>query len=120
MEREPAERFYQANQSLLFVEKDVGFRQALSDILLTCFPLIDVDEATDGEEALSKVEYLRPQLILMDVHLSGENGLEVTRKIKSVYTDIVIVILTACDHPEHRHQALLNRGDRPDQAVRSR
>ena len=33
----------------LLVEDDVNFRQALSDILLTYFPLIDVDEARDGE-----------------------------------------------------------------------
>jgi len=97
--------------SMLLVEVDARFRQALSDILITYFPLIDVDEAGDGEEALSKVEYRRPQLIFMDVKLPGVDGLEVTRKIKQVYSDIVIVILTSFDLPEYRQQAFLNGAD---------
>lgn len=97
--------------NMLLVEDDVYFRQALSDTLISYFPLIDVDEAGDGEEALSKVEYRRPHLIFMDVHLPGVNGLEVTKKIKRVYTDIVIVILTSYDLPEHRQQAFRNGAD---------
>lgn len=96
----------------LLVEDDVIFRQALSDILLSYFPVIDVDEAGDGKEALSRVEYRRPHLILMDIQLPGESGLEVTRKIKRVYTDIVIVILTRYGQPEYRRQAFRNGADR--------
>jgi CheY-like chemotaxis protein len=90
----------------LLVEDNVSFRQALSDTLISYFPSIDVDEAGDGEEALSKVEYQRPDLIFMDVQLPGENGLEVTKKIKRVYSDIVIVILTSYGLPEYRQQAI--------------
>ena len=97
--------------STLLVEDDACYRQALSDILITYFPLIDVDEAVDGEEALSKVEYRRPHLIFMDVQLPGVDGLEVTRKIKQVYNDIVIVILTSIDLPEYRQQACRNGAD---------
>jgi len=95
----------------LLVEDNVGFRQALSDVLLSYFPSISVDEASDGEEALSKVEYRRPNLIFMDIQLSGENGLGITKKIKQVYDDIVIVILTTNDLPEYRQQAFRNGAD---------
>ena len=44
----------------LLVEDNVSYRQTLSDALLLHFPLIGVDEACDGIEALSKVEYRRP------------------------------------------------------------
>jgi len=97
--------------STLLVEDDACYRQALSDILISYFPLIDVDEAVDGEEALCKVEYRRPHLIFMDVQLPGVDGLEVTRKIKQVYHDIVIVILTGFDLPEYRQQACRNGAD---------
>ena len=95
----------------LLVEDNVNFRQALSDVLLSYFPMIGVDEAGDGEEALSKVEYQRPNLIFMDVQLPGESGLEITRQLKRVYTDMVIVILTSCGQPEYRQQAFLNGAD---------
>ena len=95
----------------LLVEDNVNFRQALSDVLLSYFPLIGIDEAGDGDEALRKVEYLRPDLIFMDIQLPGENGLEITRQIKRVYADMVIVILTSCGQPEYRQQAFLNGAD---------
>ena len=95
----------------LLVEDNVSYRQLLSDILLMHFPLLGVDEAGDGEEALSKVEYLRPDLIFMDIQLPGVNGLDVTKKIKQVYNDIVIVILTCNDLSEYRQQAFRNGAD---------
>ena len=95
----------------LIVEDNANFRQALTDVLFSYFPMIGVDEAGDGEEALSKVEYQRPNLIFMDVQLPGENGLEITKKIKLVHDDIVIVILTIHDLPEYRQEAFRNGAD---------
>ena len=102
---------YASMFTTLLVEEDVSFRQALSDVLLSYFPLINVDEASDGREALSKVEYRRPNLIFMDIQLPGENGLEVAKQIKRVYDDIVIVILTINDLPGYRLQAFQNGAD---------
>ena len=75
------------------------------------FPLISVDEAGDGREALSKVEYQRPDLIFMDTQLPGENGLYVTKEIKRVYNEIVVVILTSNCLPGHRLQAFRSGAD---------
>ena len=95
----------------LLVEDNVSFRHSLSDILFSYFPSIGVEEAGDGEEALGKVEYQRPDLIFMDIQLPGKNGLEVTKEIRLVYDDIVIVILTSYGLPEYRQQAFLNGAD---------
>jgi len=62
-------------------------------------------------EALSKVEYRRPDLIFMDINFPGENGLDVTKEIKRIYDDIVIVILSTNNLPEYRQQAFRNGAD---------
>ena len=95
----------------LLVEDNISYRQILSDVLLLHFPLIGVDEAGDGREALSKVECQRPDLIFMGNQLPGENGMDVTKKIKRMYDDIVIVILSTNNLPEHRQQAFRNGAD---------
>lgn len=95
----------------LLVEEDARYRQALSDALLLHFPLIGVAEAGDGREALNKLEYLRPNLIFMEIQLPGENGLDLTRKIKQVNSGIVIVILTSHNMSEVRQQAYRNGAD---------
>ena len=95
----------------LLVEDDISYRKTLSDALHLHFPLIGVEEAGDGREALSKVEYRRPDLIFMDIQLPGDNGLDITKEIKRTHDDIVIVILTSNGLPEYRQQAFRNGAD---------
>jgi DNA-binding NarL/FixJ family response regulator len=45
---------------------------------------------------------LRPNLIFMDIRLPGENGLELTKKVKARYPKIIVIILTGYDLPEYR------------------
>ncbi len=87
---------------VLMVEDSTLFRQLFKETLQDRFPSIQIHEATNGEEALRKIETLRPSLVFMDIRLPGENGLELTQKIKSCHPDIIVVILTGYDLPEYR------------------
>lgn len=53
--------------------------------------------ATDGRQALAKVEEVHPSLVLLDVMMPGMDGWEVSRVIKNHpdYADIRVVMLTA-------------------------
>ncbi len=64
-----------------------------------------VEEAVDGKEALEKVTTFLPELVFMDIRLPGENGLELTRSIKTSHPNIAIIILTDYDLPEYREAA---------------
>ena len=90
---------------VLLVDANTGFRQALSDVLLAYFPSIDIEEACNMSEALCKVECLRPNIIFMDIQLPEENGLELPKKIKDVYNEVVIAILTNNNLPGCHQQA---------------
>jgi CheY-like chemotaxis protein len=89
----------------LIVEDSVFFRQLLKESLLSRFPKMEILEAVDGEEALQKITTHPPDLIFMDIKLPGESGLELTKKIKAQYPNIIIIILTAYDIPEYREAA---------------
>jgi DNA-binding NarL/FixJ family response regulator len=64
-----------------------------------------ITEAGDGEEALRTIDTVLPNLIFMDINLPGENGLELTRKIKATHPETPIIILTSYDLPEYRQAA---------------
>jgi CheY-like chemotaxis protein len=87
---------------VLIVEDSTLFRQLLKETMHDRFPSIEIDEAGDGEEAFQKMETSRPDLIFMDIRLPGENGLELTKKVKAQYPNIVVIILTSYDLPEYR------------------
>jgi len=87
---------------VLIVEDSTLFRQLLKKSLHGRFSSIEIYEAADGEEALQKIEGLRPNLIFMDIGLPGENGLELTKQVKARYPNIIVIILTGYDLPEYR------------------
>jgi DNA-binding NarL/FixJ family response regulator len=96
---------------VLLVDTNVNYREALADILCAYFPLIDVVEASDCAEALRKVEYIRPNIIFMDIQLPDKNGLELIKEIKQNYVDIVIVILSNNKLSEYHQLAFRNGAD---------
>ena len=96
----------------LIVEDNRVFRQTLRESLETSFPAIAIDEAVNGTEAVQRVNAFLPDLILMDIRLPGESGLGLTKKIKAIYPDITIFILTNYDTPECREAASRYGADR--------
>ena len=89
----------------LIVEDNVTFRRSLKELLCARFSSMAVEEAGDGEEALQKIDAFVPDLIFMDIKLPGESGLHVTKRVKSKYPEMIIIILTYYDSPEHREAA---------------
>ena len=65
-----------------------------------------VAEAESGEEALRFARELVPDVILMDLIMPGIDGVEATRKIKSVTPRTQIIILTSYHQDEHIFPAL--------------
>ena len=90
----------------LIVEDNSTFRQSLKELLCTRFSSMDVEEAADGEEALKRIAALVPDIIFMDIKLPGENGFQITKKVKAKYPAIIVIMLTYYDLPEHREAAL--------------
>jgi CheY-like chemotaxis protein len=58
---------------------------------------IVVIEAVDGDEAWELIQQYRPALVLLDVQMPGQTGVELTRRIREdpALADIKIVILTS-------------------------
>jgi DNA-binding response OmpR family regulator len=57
----------------------------------------EVETTTKGEETFSKIESFHPDLIFMDVYLSGMDGMEITRQIKEneATKNIPVIIFSA-------------------------
>ncbi len=107
LDRYLAPRRGQMNKfKILIVDDNGSFRQIFKQTLQESLSSIAIEEATDGEEALHKVDAFLPNLIFMDIRLPGENGLELTKKIKTTHPNITILIVTSYDIPEYRDAAV--------------
>ena len=59
---------------------------------------LEVDEASNGEEAIEKFQKGNYDLVTLDIEMPGMNGLEVAGKIRELKKDAKIILLTAYSH----------------------
>ena len=82
---------------VLTVDDHPAFRDA-ARALIDATPGFEVAGDVDsGEDAVGAVMRLRPDLVLMDVGLSGIDGYEATRRLRYVRPATVIVLVSASD-----------------------
>lgn len=93
---------------ILLVDDNVLFRAALTSFIPTHSGLEVVGEAGDGLEAIQKARSLKPDMVLMDIRMPRCDGLEATRRIKSEFPQVRIIMLTVSEEDEDLFQALKN------------
>jgi DNA-binding NarL/FixJ family response regulator len=65
-----------------------------------------VAEASDGYEALRLIELHRPDVAVLDIAMTGLNGLEVTAQVVAEYPEVHVIILSMHALEEYVLQAL--------------
>ncbi len=73
------------------------FAEALRAILSSDRRIDVVGLAASGEEAMQKADELSPDVILMDISMPGVDGVEATRRILAVHSDVNVVMVTGSD-----------------------
>ena len=85
---------------ILLVEDEPGLVVTISDLLAS--EGYEVDAAIDGDSALAKAFSQKYDVILLDVMLPGENGLDVCRELRQKGIDTGVLMLTAKSHVSDR------------------
>ena len=92
---------------VLVVDDHRLFRQGLIGLMRTRPDLVEiVGEASSGCEALHLVAQLKPDVVLMDIHMPDGDGLEATACVRERFPNVSVVMLTASESNDHLFQAM--------------
>ncbi len=107
---------------VLIVDDQLRARQSLKALLAT-WPLMgETQEATNGQEAINRIEQGRPDLVLMDVRMPVMDGLQATRHIKRYWPQIKVIVLSMygdyqMDALAAGADAFLSKGESPENVL---
>jgi len=93
---------------ILVVDDDAAFRQRVKAFFAREADMEVVAEASDGEEAITKAQELKPDVVLMDVRMPGLNGVSATRKLREEMPEVKVIMLSVFDLPEYKDAAMVS------------
>jgi DNA-binding NarL/FixJ family response regulator len=91
---------------VLIVDDHPVVRHGLKSLLVGHADLSVVGEAGDGAEVLPWLALHAAEVILLDIQMKGQSGIEVARRVRRSYPELKIVILTTYDDESYLHNAL--------------
>jgi len=94
---------------VVIAEDHAVVREGTRQLLSSHDDIDVVGEAANGEEAVTLVEQLKPDVVLMDISMPVMSGIEATQSIKSSRSETAVLILTAYDDDQYVF-ALLSAG----------
>ena len=86
----------------LLVDDNARYRNQLRRMLGRAYPAAVIYEAGNTSEAIHLVEEVRPKLILVDVILGEEDGIQCARRIKASWPHSRVILITAYPDREFR------------------
>ena len=86
---------------VLIADDHMVVREGLRALLDAEPDLDPVGAASDGAEAVRLAGELQPDVVLMDLRMPGVDGIQAIRRIKALYPEIQIVILTTYDDDQY-------------------
>lgn len=65
-----------------------------------------VGTASDGDEGLSMIQTLRPDVVLLDVAMPRKNGVEVLKELRKQNSKVIVIMFTADSTPAIKEKCL--------------
>ena len=85
---------------VLICDDQEAFRAAAREVVNATHGFEVVGETETGEESVVAAGQLHPDMVLMDVHLPGIDGLEASRRIRAAYPKVAVLLLSTYDREE--------------------
>jgi len=92
--------------SIAIVEDNAGVRQNFQRLIEDAPGFRCACACDCGEDALRQIPRVRPDVVLMDLHLPNLSGIECTARLKELLPDVQVIIVTVYDDTETVFKAL--------------
>ncbi|HEM49153.1 MAG TPA: response regulator transcription factor [Caldithrix sp.] len=90
---------------IFLIDDNPFFLEAIQEFLGMEKAFVVAGSATNGQSALAQIAELHPDLVLLDLNLGDQSGLELVPRIKTLLADKKIIVLTIMQEQTYQEAA---------------
>jgi len=91
---------------VLIVDDSAIMRERLKAVLSEITELENISYAEDVPEAISSVQKLNPEVVILDIRMPGGSGIDVLQKVKKSNRPPLVIVLTNYPYPQYRRKCI--------------
>lgn len=96
---------------ILIVDDSRIIRERLLNILDLIEGVCVIEQAEDAEKAIMIYRKLNPDVLILDIHMNGLNGIELLQQLKSEQCTAYVIMLTNFPYPQYRKKCIEEGAD---------
>lgn len=101
-----AKKTAKSKRRILLVDDHAIVREGFAEVIKTHAGLTVCGEAESAAEAMTAVERLKPDLVVVDLSLQGGSGLDLIKNLKSLHPLLPMLVLSMHDEAVYAERAL--------------
>lgn len=99
------------SMKLVIADDSSVVRERLKTMLSNLEDIETIGQAKDVGEAISSIEELKPDAVILDIQMPGGSGIEVLKQIKKEQPATVVIILTNYPYSQYRQECMAEGAD---------
>jgi len=109
--QDPSKTIVEEIMNVVLVDDSLLVRERVASIISEIPSAKVIGEAGNSVEAMEVVRKTKPDVVILDIKMPGESGLQVLRKLKNEFGELRIIMLTNYSDSQYKAECLMNGAD---------
>ena len=97
--------------NVVLVDDSLIVRERVANIISEIPGVKVIGEAGNSFEAIEVVRKTKPDVVILDIKMPGESGLQVLRKLRKEFEELKIIMLTNYPDSQYKAECLMHGAD---------
>ncbi len=109
--KDPSKITVEVIMNVVLVDDSLLVRERVANIISEIPGVKVIGEAGNSREAIAVVRKTNPDVVMLDIKMPGESGLQVLKKLRNEFEELKIVMLTNYSDSQYKAECLMHGAD---------
>jgi DNA-binding NarL/FixJ family response regulator len=109
--KDPSKITEEEIMNVVLVDDSLLVRERVANIISEIPGVKVIGEAGNSREAIAVVRKTNPDVVMLDIKMPGESGLQVLKKLRNEFEELKIVMLTNYSDSQYKAECLMHGAD---------